>query len=150
MSYQNIFCCGYRDQTRGISIWLQSLMRPVLAFFKTETGSLSDAFSLGIVTLCKVRFHVRDFLDTKASLVYLQSFLKCLSTRTDRELTLISTVSLFYPPLHHHPTPPPPTLVKLHNLEVNCILGFIHWCFWRTSSERERASRLLSSFMAHN
>lgn len=67
-------------------------------FFKTETGSLSDAFSLGIVTLCGVRFHVGDFLDTKASLVYLQSFLKCLSTRTDRELTLISTVSLFTHP----------------------------------------------------
>lgn len=69
--------------------------------------SLSDVFSLGIVTRRGVRFHVRDFPDTKASLVYLQSFLKCLSTRTDRELTLISTFSLLTP----HPAPislPPP------------------------------------------
>lgn len=152
--FQYNFFGGYRNQTKGISIWLWSLMRPVLSFSKTETGSLSDASSLGIVTLCGVRFHVRDFLDTKASLVYLQSFLKCLSTRTDRELTLISTVSLFTLPSTttqlSTPPPPPPTLVKLHNFEVNCILGFIHWCFWRTSSENGRASRLLSSFMAHN
>lgn len=37
-------------------------------FLKTETRSLSDALSLGIVTLCGVRFHVREISLTQRHL----------------------------------------------------------------------------------
>lgn len=129
-------------------------MRPILVFKNQDKVLLRCFSSLGIVTLCGIRLHVRDFPDTKASLVYLQSFLKCLSSRTDRELTLISTISLFTPPPIAHcrcsPLPPPPrALVRLHNFQLY-IRFYSLMCLKDQFIQRREASWLLSSFMAHN
>lgn len=116
-----------QNQAKGISVRLWSLMRPILVFKNQDKVLLRCFSSLGIVTLCGIRLHVRDFPDTKASLVYLRSFLKCLSSRTDRELTLISTISLFTPPpiAHCRRSAPPLHESSSDCITSNCTLGFI-------------------------